>query len=489
MTLLRRDFLRGTGALAALAPFAKSRAQELPKPNVLFIAVDDLNDWVSPLGGYPGVLTPNFDRLAAMGTTFANAYAHVPACVPSRAATLLGASADKTGIYMNGQDWSASPYGQTIPTLVGYLRSLGWAAHGTGKVFHGQRRPGDWDGYFVPEKSKQSYADLNNIISKVAWRWWRQRGNEKAIDFGPGDNGGRADTECADWAVNHIASTDLSAGGQFIALGLFRPHLPLVVPQAFFDLYPAEPALPPGFVPGSVDFDGNAADLADIPLRGQELAPVYWGGHLRRTDEYHEFLRAYLASISFSDHLLGKVLDAYEAVKDTTYLVLWSDHGWQLGEKLSFTKFTLWERALRVPLMIAGPGVLTQTIREPASLLDVYPTLCDLLRVPIPDHCDGESRLHALTTPGAYMPWPHAVSLWSNEASDPALFQIYSSVRTDRYRFIDYGDGQMEIYDHETDPYEWNNIAATASPGFVESFATKMRKVLPGEFAPPVPRA
>jgi arylsulfatase A-like enzyme len=304
-------------------------------------------------------------------------------------------------------------------------------------------------------------------------------------DFGPGDNGARADIDHANWAARKIAET-FPDGGSFVACGFFRPHLPLVVPAEFINFYPASPANPPGFYPGAARFEDNASDLSDISRYAISHDPTSWGPKLEAHNEYRSFLRAYLGSISFVDHSLGILIDAIEAgrFQENTYIVLLSDHGWQLGEKLGFTKFTLWERALRVPLIFAGPQISPTVKNVPVSLLDIYPTLCELLRVPIPDQCDGQS-LKGLLKYGYPAHRRYAISLWGNERVD-TTFKAFSSVRTGRYRYIEYGaSGFPELYDHSTDRYEWHNLIGSAKPELVQSLSA----LLPTHFAPPVPRS
>jgi arylsulfatase A-like enzyme len=485
--LSRRTFVAGAaGAASNLAMPAIARARR-KKHNVLFIVIDDMNDFCSVLGGYPGMVTPNMERLNAMGVTFMNAMAHVPACSPARSSVLLGSAAYNSGVYFNSESWEDSPVAIGHETLVGQLHANGYKTFGTGKVFHKvdqQLRPEDWDEYFLTVDWEASRDDLGHIVSQLAQDEWNKFHRESPNDFGPGRNGGRADKDHATWAAQKIAET-FPEGGSFVACGFFRPHLPLVVPAEFINLYPRSPANPPGFYPGAVRFEDNEADLSDVSKYAIKRDPTSWGPKLEVHDEYRAFLRAYLGSISFVDHSLGILLDAIEAgpFQENTFIVLWSDHGWQLGEKLGFTKFTLWERALRVPLMFAGPNISPRALDFPVSLIDIYPTLCELLKLPVPEQCDGQS-LKGLLKYGYPAHRKYVVSLWGNEKVDDR-FKVYSSVRTGRYRYIDYGaNGFPELYDHKADPFEWNNLIEGADPALVQS----LQSLLPTKFADPLPR-
>ncbi|RME16645.1 MAG: hypothetical protein D6801_05105 [Alphaproteobacteria bacterium] len=474
----RRRLLRGMAASLGLPALIGRAAASVGvrKPNILFISIDDLNDFIAPFSqpadpqlGYPGVHTPNIARLAAMGTLFTRAYSHVPACSPSRTATLLGATADRTGIYFNTQSWQDNALGGA-DSLIGHFRRAGWSTAGAGKIFHRfdkDLRPSDWDEYWMPERYDDSYSHSSRPeLSELA----RAKPGHGKIDFGIGDGEGmRADTAVADWAAGDIGRY-FAAGGRFQAVGFFRPHLPWIVGKEFFDLYPPESLqIPPGFLPGANSFNDNAADIDDLPPLARKLIQASVGKRLNRTGEYWDFLRAYLASISFTDSRLGRVLDALEASgeKHNTYIVLWSDHGWMLGEKLSFRKFTLWERALRVPLIIAGPGIRQQVVDQPVSLVDIFPTLTALAGLDRPEWCNGQD-LSALLTTGTPLENPAAISIYGLERKKIENSRIFAKVQTSRWNYARYGEGQAELYDHASDPHEWTNLFGTRpefSPG------------------------
>ena len=243
------------------------------------------------------------------------------------------------------------------------------------------------------------------------------------------------------------------------ALGTFRPHLPFIAPQAFFDLIDETISLPPGL--GANHFDPDSmVSHANLPAAASRLAIFQskLGKVLHRHDEYNAFLRAYLASIAYADSKLGQVLDRLEecGLIEDTLIVLWSDQGWQLGEKLAFRKFTLWERALRVPLIIAGPGVPQQRIREPVSLVDVAPTILTLAGLPANEEFSGQDlapRIHGK----AELTRAYAPSVWGAGFQKGNL-KLAFSVRTEKYRYTRYWDGGLELYDHDVDPFEHDNL-------------------------------
>jgi arylsulfatase A-like enzyme len=476
--------------LASMAFFGtetRSRAdptiEELDVPvNVLMINVDSLNDYISPLRGYPGIKTPNLKRLAAMGVNFRNAMVNAPVCSPSRAAAMTGRSAENTGIYGNSMSWKDGVGQGNFRSLVGRLKHSGWHIAGGGKLFHGWDQGiirKDWsEPYYLPEDFLKSAHDTGFSRSE----WAIAHGVKKCLcDFGPGDEGARLDEEVTDWAVQKIEDGFFDQSHRFLSVGLYRPHNPFVVEQRYFDKYPTAPA-PPGFLPGASVYSENAPDLDDVPKRGKKIGKSGDGYKLDEFDEHEDYIRGFLASTSFTDANIGRILDAYDAadLSSSTMIVLWSDHGLHLGEKTKFRKSTLWDRSLRVPFMMAGPGIKTSKVRKPVSLLDLYPTVLGMLGQHIPWFLDGFDLSDTLrNSTGVPRRGAVSVSISDSTSEDP---KFYSTVRTARYRLIRYGkDSQMELYDYNVDPYEWNNIIDTADPALI-SF---LKGMLPTEFEPP----
>ncbi|VAW02382.1 Choline-sulfatase [hydrothermal vent metagenome] len=428
-----------------------------PSNNVLFLSIEDLNDWVEPLGGHPDTKTPNINRLAHRGMVFDAAFAAAPACSPSRTSALFGQNPWETGIYANNHQWHQFYKSGARKSLVGRFRDAGYQTRGAGKVFHVSPDKFDFDDW---TEFEQRHHETYNQISKTAQT--SKIGNN--TDFGPTeDEQQQYDDYNTDWVINQMKA---EASGQFWALGLYRPHLPFIVPKRFFDLFPSDIANPPGL--GMNRFDAyNMATQKSLPDAGRKVADK--SGFLRRTlhkcNEYKIFTHAYLASIAYADDLLGKVLDHMDATKlwENTTVVLWSDHGWQFGEKLAFRKFSLWERALRVPLIFAGPGINIGHSDEPVSLIDIAPTLFSLMGLTCPDQFSGQDLSPVLCGKEARMRG-HTLSIWgANFTTDSPYIALTNRSKTHRYIF--YWDGSEELYDHRVDPYEHNNLIFT--PGDV----------------------
>ncbi len=230
----------------------------------------------------------------------------------------------------------------------------------------------------------------------------------------------------------------------FLAVGLFRPHIPWEVPRKWFDAYP----------PGEVKLpEHRPDDLSDAHDHGR----WHWHKWVTENRQWGHFMRGYLASISYVDHQVGRLLDALDAspsMKDNTIIAVWSDHGFHIGEKRNWEKFALWDQTTRVPLFIHAPGVSKDgaRTREPATLTDIYPTLCELAGLPIPGQCDGSSLVPQLRDPSA-----------PREQLSLTSFQFWNEktpshgVSDARYRYIRYGNGFEELYDLETDPHEFTN--------------------------------
>lgn len=448
--------------LASVIAVSPSLMHAADRPNVLMIVVDDMNDWVGCLGGHPDVQTPNIDRLAQRGMLFTNAHCAAPVCNPSRVATLTGRRPSNTGIYDNSVKWHEVLL--DIPTIPQHFHSHGYHVAGGGKVNHhmpGFNRRSDWDGYFDQvfdghyqdqlarglDVSDFRWPDgfpLNRIPAVQAFSKPPQNPNE--FDWGPFD---KPDLEMGDgqlvaWAEQYLAKPPKQPF--FLATGIYRPHLPFYAPRKYFDLYPLDRITLPEI---------KADDCNDLPPAGQKMAAERRPDLelVRRNGNYRELLQAYLASITFADALIGRLLDALDsspAARNTT-IVLWSDHGWHLGEKQHLHKFTLWERSTRVPYVIVAPGVTSTNVRcsQPVGLIDTFPTLIELCSLPTVDALDGTSLVPLLSEPDR---------TWGR----PALTthgRGNHSLRTERWRYIRYADGGEELYDHTTDPNEWHNLA------------------------------
>ncbi len=406
------------------------------RPNVLFIAVDDLNDWTGFLGGYPGVETPNLDRLAARGTSFSRAYCSAPACNPSRASLLCGIRPSTSGVYYNGNPWR--PQLPDAVTLPQHFMAHGYKVHGGGKIFHGAfEDPASWQFYLPrPRDPVPESRPVNGIP------------NTAHFDWGPVEVGDQSmgDTQVVDWGVKFLG--EKHDRPFFLAVGLFRPHLPWYAPRKYFERYPLDRIKLPKV---------NPDDLDDVPALGVRMARPE-GDHAKvlAHQQWEEAVQGYLASITYADGQVGRLLDALDRspYAGNTVIVLWGDHGWHLGEKLHWRKFALWEEATRVPLVFVVPGLTKADTRceRTVSLLDIYPTLADLCALPILEPLEGRSLRPLLKDPQGT--WDRPVVTTHGKDNH--------AVRSERWRYIRYSDGSEELYDHQQDPLEWTNLAGQA---------------------------
>jgi arylsulfatase A-like enzyme len=441
-------------------------AQSKSKPNVLFMCIDDLNDWVGCLGGHPDVKTPNLDRLADRGVLFTNAHCSAPACNPSRASLMTGILPSTSGVYHNPNPWRKSPALKNAVTIPQHFMAHGYRAVGGGKIYHGAfPDPPSWQAYF-PSQTRNKPADPMpegrpiNGIPKTAH-----------FDWGPVSVGDETmgDWQVADWAIGELKNKHDKPF--FLGCGFFRPHLPWYVPQKYFDMYPADRVTLPNV---------REDDLEDVPPPGRKMARPQ-GDHRKvlQHNQWRKAVQGYLASITFVDACVGRVLDAFDqsAYRDNTIIVLWSDHGWHLGEKLHWRKFALWEEATHNVLMMVAPGVTKphQRCRRPVTMLDIYPTLVELCGLKPKPGLEGRSLVALLKEP-------------NHEWERPALTthgRNNHSLRTERWRYIRYSDGTEELYDHHKDTMEWHNLAGDAEYADVKK---QLARWLPKKNVPEITR-
>jgi arylsulfatase A-like enzyme len=426
--------------LAALAGLARAgRAAEgaaksdRARPNVLFVAVDDLNDWVGFLGGHPQGATANLDRLAERGVLFTRAYCSAPACNPSRASLMCSIRPSTSGVYHNSQPWR--PVLPDAVTLPQHFMAHGYRVGGCGKIYHGRfPDPPSWHEYLRrPADPVPPERPLNGLPRTAHFDW----GPIDAPDSRMGD------FQVVSWAIDYLRRDHQKPF--FLAVGLFRPHLPWYVPRSYFQPYPEEKIQLP-----VVKDD----DLDDVPPLGKRMAKPA-GDHKRvvESNNWKKAVAGYLASIAFADTMIGRLLEALDEspYARNTIIVLWGDHGWHLGEKKHWRKFALWEEATRVPLVIVAPGVTKPGTRcgRTVSLLDLYPTLVKLAGLEPRAELEGRSLLPLLRDPAA--PWDRPVVTTHGRNNH--------AVRSERWRYIRYRDGTEELYDHDRDPMEWTNLA------------------------------
>ncbi len=433
--ILMRSLLCTLLMLAGMFPLGAAE-----KPNVLFIAIDDLNDWIGCLQGHPQVKTPHMDRLAARGTLFTNAHCQAPICNPSRTSLMLGLRPSTTGIY-GLAPWFRHVDGLKDKVSMGqYFSHNGYHSMSVGKIYHG--------GSKGREDEFDEWGPNMKVGARPPAKLVETPEKHPLVDWGtfPHEDEDRGDWATASWAVETLGKQADAEKPFFLAVGFFLPHVPCYAPPKWFDLYPDdELQLPP-------HLEGDRLDLPRFASYLHWSLPETRLSWLKQANEWRSLVRAYLASISYVDDQVGRVLDALEksGKEDETVVVLWSDHGWHLGEKDITGKNTLWARSTRVPLMFAGPGIgKGKVCHRPAELLDLYPTLIDLCGLPKKADLEGHSLQPQLQDPQAPRTFP-AITTHNHDN--------HSAV-TEDWRYIRYADGSEEFYDLKNDPNEWTNLA------------------------------
>ena len=424
--------------VASLLVTSNLRAED-PRPNILFIAIDDMNDWTGFLGGHPQTLTPNLDRLARRGVNFTNAHCSAPACSPSRLALLYGVQPYESGFYPFYDHDQIPPESLARYTsLPAAFRQAGYKSFGAGKIFHGHNGLGeDWNEYHQPQNVDLVYAPKQGY----------QQGTSEKMAFCPTTNRleDHPDHQVASYGIDVLSRDHRQPF--FLAVGIVKPHLAFVCPQQFYD------ALPDRITPPKIRED----DLVDVPWVGRSMVKLQDDFRFRTDNAWEKVHRSYLACISWADYNIGRVLDALEAspYADNTIVVVWSDHGYHQGEKRSFRKFSLWEESTRVPFIVFDPRqnqAVNRPCTEAVSLIHIYRTLCDLSGISAPEYVSGTSLRAQLENPRTALNEP-AVTTWGRGNY---------SVRDDHFRYIRYYDGTEELYDHRRDTNEWRNFADDA---------------------------
>jgi len=484
--------------LIALTVFLFTGCSKQPssQPNVLFISIDDLNDWTGAMGGHSQAITPNLDRLAEEGLLFTNAHCNQAVCTASRNSLLSGLHPVNTGWYQSTSAMRRT-YDQVMQDhqmLPEYFKSNGYKTLAVGKIFHqGVTDYKDkldvfWDtvapDYKVPKDLKDlgdgyggtKFYPFPRERSQIVTHYGEDFANGHSLCWGalePEDipGGKMFDELIAGWAVDQLSENHEKPF--FMAVGFVRPHVPYTAPTKYFDLYdPAETIIPE--VPDD--------EMSDIPMMGKSIAygTIKTGDHYavsNLSDTYwQEMVTAYLACVSFVDDQLGKVLRALEESKyaDNTIIVLWSDHGQHMGEKKHWRKQALWEESTRVPLYFRVPGQKTTglTSSRAVSLLDIYPTLVDLCGLPEAERLEGQTLVPLIGNPD--LEWEKPVlSTWRYKNH---------AVRSDEWRYIHYRDGGEELYNLIDDPGEHTNLAG--DPQYA-NIIVEHKKWLPEEDALP----
>lgn len=452
---------------AGLCVSACSEPELIKHPNVLFISIDDLNDWVEPLAGNRQSITPNLARFGQKAVNFTQNYCPSPGCNPSRTAVMTGLHPINSGMYSNYQDWRKVPNLKDVPTLGQHFKASGYYTAGAGKIFHyNQIDSLGWDDYYpslkrpmpndpFPETTPASMPRFKYMYNMFDWA-----GLEVA------------DSTMGDYKSVAYISEQLQQEHDkpfFLACGIYRPHLPWYVPQKYIEQFPLDQIQLPKLMEGDTNDLGSVAK--ELASRGGN-----YHKHVLIADQWKQAIQGYLASIAFADAMLGNLLEALanSEYAENTIVVIWSDHGWQLGEKKHWRKFALWENVIRTVMMMKVPEGLAAlpsgsgngNTSSLSSLMDIYPTLVDLCNLEPRDDLDGISLKPLLANPEALI--------------DRAILTTYDygsySVRYQDMHYIRYIDDSEELYALDKDPDEWHN-SADAAP--MEEIKNQLIQYLP----------
>ena len=471
----RRDFLKNiifSTTVISAGKISTAPGQSAEKrPNILFIAIDDMNDWTTLFNKNNPIKTPNLIRLARRGIFFNKAYCAAPACCPSRAAIMTGIRPHNSAVYRNQDAWARLlPDAETLPR---YFKQHGYETMGAGKIFHHGRTGKDIKGkpsfekFFTmlkarkPAKGKNHNGYTEDRLSRIKYDWGEH--DQKMIDL-----------DTVEWIEKAMDTPQEKP--RFLAAGIFKPHLPFYADKETFKKYPFKNTTMPKMPKN---------DLDDVPKEAIKMAHkefFIYSNVIKdpedRPGSLKKMVQSYQASADFADQMVGRLLDKLDSTgkQDNTIIVLWADHGYHLGDKESCVKFTLWEKANHVPFIIVAPGVTKpgSICERPVSLVDIYPTLVELAGLP-PAKVDGKSLVPLLKEPA--LKWHPA--LMTNGFQNHAI-------RSGQWRYIRYNDGSEELYDHSKDPWEWKNLAG--DPQYAQIIADH-KKWLPTNEKKPVPPA
>jgi arylsulfatase A-like enzyme len=488
--------LRAVGALFLLAavlgatlPAHGAAPTNASAPNVIFIATDDLCDWVGPLDSPIRAKTPNMDRLAARGVTFMNAQASGSFCAPARTALFTGRHPSTTGAYTTQVYTHDHP---ELRPLQMALQEAGYQTYGTGKLFHHPAGYVDlrgWDEFHVRTQEQReagwpvdSWKHGTPVPTPVPYSLFTRTMRLKDssfIEYAPLPNESEkdmADTQQTDWVVKMLQQKHEKPF--FIALGLYAPHFPNYAPQKYYDLYSLDDIKLP------LIKDDDSIDLPPAVRKFYDHRKATIQNPLIKMGIMKDVLRAYLASTSYADANLGRVLDALDAspARSNTVVIFWSDQGYHHGEKGHWGKETLWQRTTHIPFIWAGPGMARQAkVDATVSAMDLFPTLVDVCHLKPDPGLEGQSLATVLRDPA--------------QAKDRNVLmcEVHPggyTIMNRQWRYIHYADGGEELYNEAEDPNEWNNLAFDpVSYKKYLSVMEELRKSAPKQFAPPGPAA
>lgn len=508
--------------------------------NIVFIVCDDLNDSIAGMGGHPQAKTPNIDRLMARGVKFTNHQANCPLCGPSRASLWSGLAPNTTGYYGYNQQknhWRSNPILKDATTLFEHAVDGGRKVYATGKIHHNGHEdksifknadgsngfsvppsfgPFPWDGdkkhkmwgrvhpslpesWQTPEKRGEwdcGFGRLEDISDAFGGKGKWMMNNGRPFHYrSDEDRSSMNDEECAKYAMEVLAEKQELPF--LLAVGFSRPHSPLYVPGKYFDMFPLEDVKLAPLKENSLE------GLSKSLVKDHDLGTRGYGFYKYRKvmgsggeELLRRWTQAYLACVAFVDEQIGKVLDALEKSShaDNTMVILTSDNGYHMGEKEQLFKNSVWEESTRVPLVVAGPGVARGAVcGHPVSLVDLYPTCCDYMKLSSDPHkaigktLDGHSLRPLLEDPSSDN-WggpDYALSMLASsktlDVDEPGKVQDqHVSIRTQRYRYILCRNGEDELYDHDNDPHEWHNLSGR--PEHAE-LIERFKKTIQADFA------
>jgi iduronate 2-sulfatase len=505
------------GLAAAMSGYAsigvssvEAASTDPARPNVVLIVCDDLNDYVEGFGGHPQTKTPHMAKLAESGVRFTSAYSNVPVCAPSRASFLTGIYAHTSG-NLFWSKWYDNPVLKNSKTLMEFFQDAGYSVAGSGKLMH-FHRASDWtefentvdygpfaydgtdrvahpdvpmpfgeigpvDGSYGPLENVPFADDGNPKSGWVTGSWKETKpfsySDPENLDLTP-------DEKNAKWASERIQQFAADESGQpfFVGVGFIRPHTPLHVQQRYFDRFPLDELIMPIIKAGDAD-DTHYRDVFEDTIKGLKYFRMLVASYPDMETAILTFAQAYLASVNAVDECVGQVIDAVDnsALRENTIIIVTSDHGWDMGQKDYLFKHSPWEGSTRIPMIIRAPGVAKagSEVKQPVSLIDLYPTLIDLCGI----EADNRKNDKGAPLDGfSLRPLMEDPSCGEWDGPDAALSMVYGgfragkfteaerwnpaaqnwSLRSAGWRYIIYNNGMEELYNHETDPLEWDNV-------------------------------
>ena len=478
---------RLTAALLLLTAWFPASAET----NVLFLSIDDLKPTLGCYGD-ERVATPNIDRLAARGVLFERHYVQQAVCAPSRASMFTGLRPDSTGVWdLKHTVREENPAAFTVQQ---HFKEAEYATAGAGKIMHGFRRddPLSWSIPYV-HASELPYAGEAPVFYekyqgeavREAWaklledgpekygarqKWMKERDAKPATEALDVPDDAYPDGAMTTWGIGMLDRFAETDDPFFLTLGYHKPHLPFVAPKKYWELFDRDAIDVAAFQEEATGSPGHAYH------NGGELSG-YTGVNAKKLvgdeDKQRELIHGYLACVAYVDAQVGRVLDHLDetGLAENTVVVLWGDHGWHLGDHGLWCKHTTFEQATRSPLIVAGPGVASGVHLSPVESVDLFPTLCELAGLPVPEQLEGRSLVPVLENPAT----PVDRFAMSQYPAHGGKDLMGYALRTDRHRLVAWvpeevsrtGDfdaeeiDSLQLYDHEADPLETRDHADT----------------------------